>query len=58
MSRHLMDTEDIRDVEERNQIERRESKVNLGTTDTSNEKRWRMIKADDRNTGLWIGKDQ
>lgn len=53
-----MDTEDIRDVEERNQIERRESKVNLGTTDTSNEKRWRMIKADDRNTGLWIGKDQ
>ena len=49
-----MDTEDIRDVEERNQIERRESKVNLGTTDTSNEKRRRMIKADDRNTGLWI----
>lgn len=28
------------------------SKVNLGAIDTTNEKRWRMIKADDRNTGF------
>ena len=37
---------------EKKQTERMESKVVLRTIDTSNQKRWGMTKADDRNTGF------